>query len=167
MKEPADGSLPDDTATVSTRRAGPSDLTAILDMVCGLAADHGDTALVDLTALTRDLTGPHPWAIALVAEADDDLVGYAALLPLYRLQLGQRGMDLHHLYVKPPFRSLGVGEHLVDAAKAEATARGCTYMTVGTHADNVRAHRLYERLGFEHVPASGPRFRLTLNPPDR
>jgi GNAT superfamily N-acetyltransferase len=147
---------------LSVRRARLSDIPAVLDMIAQLAAHHGDRASVDADTLERDVFGDRPWSELLVAELDQELVGYGILCPLYRAQYGQRGMDLHHLFVLPAQRGKGIGRRLIEAAMDRARALGCRYFSIGTMPDNVAAQRFYLGLGFEQAPPPGPRFRRTL-----
>ena len=97
--------------------------------------------------------------------ADDgtQCLAYAARLPLAGLHLGQRGMDLHHLFVDQSVRSRGIGRALVKASKDDARALGCSYFTVGTSADNAAAHPFYLHLGFSDKPLDRRRFSMDLN----
>ena len=148
------------------RRAKPQDLPALLAMVQGLALHHQDTPLVTMDSLRRDMFGPVLWFHVLVAENDGPCLGYAALLPLARLQYGQRGMDLHHLYVEQSARGGGIGQALVTAALQHARGLGCSYFTVGSSAGNDAAHRFYRRMGFADRPLEGRRFSLDLEDND-
>nr|WP_250890471.1 GNAT family N-acetyltransferase [Sphingobium nicotianae] len=131
-------------------------------MIARLARHHGDEPLIDAARLQADLFGPVPWLHGLVVERFGYVVGYALLTPLYRAQLTQRGLDLHHLFVIESSRGIGLGKLLVDAALTFARAEGCSYLAVGTHADNHRAQDFYRTLGFEARAASGERFALAL-----
>lgn len=141
------------------RRACPGDAAALLAMVEGLAAHHGDTATLTAETLARDVFTDPPWVRVFVADADR-LVGYAALVPLAKFQAGERGMDIHHLFVDPERRGQRIGRALVDAAIAEAQALGCRSITIGTHADNHDAQARYLAMGFQPAIPPGPRFRL-------
>ncbi len=147
----------------AVRRAVPGDAEALERLIVLLAAHHGDRATVGQDSLRADLFASPPWAVALVAEGDGGILGYALLVRLYRAQFARRIMDLHHLFVAPEARGRGVGVALVHAAAREAEAQGCAHLAVGTDPDNHRAQAFYRRLGFEDVPpAAGPRFRLPL-----
>jgi GNAT superfamily N-acetyltransferase len=146
----------------STRPARPSDLPQILAMVEALARHHGDEPRLSLAALDADVFGTPPWLRILVAEVDDALVGFAALQPLSQLQFGQRGMDLHHLYVEPHLRGCGIGRALVAASIDYARALRCQFLAVGTHPDNAAAQAFYLAFGFEARPNVSPRFGLRL-----
>jgi ribosomal protein S18 acetylase RimI-like enzyme len=144
------------------RPAQPQDLPQLARQVAELAAHHDDQATVSQATLARDLFGPHPWLQILVSEADAQLQGYLALTQLARLQWGQRGMDIHHLYVAEPYRRLGLGRALIGAAVQTARAQDCSYLTVTALETNVAAQDFYRHQGFHHAPPSGMRFAFDL-----
>lgn len=147
-------------AAVRIRPAAPADAERIVAMIQGLAAHHGDAATVSVAALARDVFADPPWLWVLVAERAGHLVGYAALAPLVKLQAGERGLDIHHLWVEAEHRGERIGRALVDAAIAEARRLGCASITIGTHADNTEAQARYRAMGFQPASPPGPRFRL-------
>lgn len=147
-------------SSITIRPVAAPDLPAVLEMIKGLAAHHDDTAAVTLSTLERDVMGAAPWLTVLVAEQGKVLLGYTALCPMAQLQFGVRGMDLHHLFVSPQARGLGLSKQLIDASIAAAKDQGCRYMTVGTHPDNVTAQGIYLAAGFEPLDGIGPRFRI-------
>lgn len=94
----------------------------------------------------------HPDAFFSVATTGHDVVGTA---------LGSQALDgdgdgpplpgLCHVSavsVRPDRWGRGVGTRLVRHLMGEARARGYSAFQLWTHADNERAQRLYERLGF-------------------
>ncbi|MBB4955457.1 GNAT superfamily N-acetyltransferase [Agrobacterium vitis] len=143
---------------VSIRHARPEDLLQLSAMIADLAAHHGDVSAMTVQTLKRDLFGPMPWITALVAEGDNELIGYAILVPLYRATEGKRGMDLHHLYVRDGQRSHGIGQHLVARARDVASRAGCDYLSVSATTGNVAAHRFYEHMDFAPRPVTGMRY---------
>ena len=147
---------------VTIRAARRGDLPALGEMIGELAAHHGDAAAVTPENLERDLFGQMPWISALVAEAGGELIGYAILVPLYRAQQGVRGMDLHHLYVRPAHRGTGIGRHLVGKAREQARIAGATYLSVSAATGNFKAHRFYESENFKAGPVTGMRYLQTL-----
>ena len=114
------------------RPAIPDDTHLLAELIGQLAAHHGDQATTNAEHLRADLFATSPWAIALVAERDDGLLGYAVLVRLYQAQLAKRAMDLHHLFVLPAARGSGVGTALICSAKLAAKAEGCARLMVGT-----------------------------------
>ena len=144
---------------VNVRRAAPADFPHVLTLVQALAHHHDDTPVATLDSLALDLE----WGtIFLVAEVDDQIIGYAALLPLAQIQFGRRGLDMHHLYVQAAFRGLRVGRALIDAAQDVARDAGCTYLMVGTDSDNVQAQAAYRASGFLDAPVGGFRFGMNI-----
>ncbi|WGF87003.1 GNAT family N-acetyltransferase [Marinivivus vitaminiproducens] len=144
------------------RRALPGDASGLLHLIGQLSAHHGDIATIGLAELERDVFTAEPWATALVAEVDDVLAGYAILYRLYRAQYGQRGMNLHHLYVEPARRGSGIGRLIVEAARREAEAAGCAYMRVQTEPENLAAQRFYRAVGFTPSDTASAKLRLDL-----
>ena len=147
------------------RPMAPRDIGAVLDMIAALAAFHDDIADIDEPTLTMMAFGPVPCLRVLVAEGAAGLVGYAALIPTAKLQSGKVGVEMHHLFVKPRARGLGVGRALIAAVRADGLRRGFHYMSLGTHPDNVAASAFYERQGFERRVVHAPRFRMDLRQP--
>ncbi|WP_158965677.1 GNAT family N-acetyltransferase [Chachezhania sediminis] len=147
---------------IDTRAALPADIPDLLAMVERLAVHHGDTPGVSEASLHRDLFGADPWLVVLLARHDGRPMGYAALFGTAYLHFGARGMELHHLFTEAEARGLGVGQALIGASVALARDRGCTFMTVGTHPENLAAQAFYPKLGFERRDGAGPRFLLRL-----
>lgn len=155
-------SLPLQTEFGTIRNARPVDTERIIQMVGRLAAHHGDTPNLTPDDLARDVFNENPWIFVLVAEAGDELAGYAAMSGLIQLHFGVRGMDMHHLFTETAFRRHGVGRSLVEACKIKARLLSCRYLTVSTHPDNHHAQAFYESLGFVRRDAHTPRFSMPL-----
>ena len=146
------------------RPARRADLPDVLAMVQALARHHGDTPTATVDTLARDLFGRNRWVRGIVACLGPDLMGYALLAPLLRAQFGQRGMDMHHLFVADRARGQGIGRALIDAARKTAQATGASYLSVGTHPDNQAAARVYLACDFVPVPLAGTRFTIIIQP---
>ena len=165
------------------RPAVEADLPALLALVQALTRHHADAPRVTLATLKRDVFGAAPWFQVLVAEAGAvagaaavagaeagaeaetgaaRLVGYAALLPLARLGYGERGMDLHHLFVVEAAQRGGVGQALVRASEALARGLGCSYLIIGTHPGNRAAQEYYQRIGYDPIGTTSVRFTRRL-----
>jgi len=144
------------------RRATEADFPRLVEMITALAAFNDDQAVIRLDDLRRDLLGPSSWLVVIVASIHTSLIGYAALCPLVRLQFGQRGMDIHHLFVEAAHRGQGVGKALIQASFQEAQALGCSYAKISTSASNHAAQNVYWANGFEIEEVRGPRFRIQL-----
>jgi GNAT superfamily N-acetyltransferase len=144
------------------RAATPADLPQLVAMITALAAHHDDSATVTEASLSRDLFGPTPWLQMLVSETAGTLNAYLALTQLARLQWGQRGMDIHHLYVANTLRGTGLGSRLIAAAVETARVQDCSYLTVTALESNAAAQDFYTRRGFTPAPALGHRFARDL-----
>ena len=144
------------------RRAEPGDLAGLRGLIEALARHHGDVARMTAETLAGDLFGPWPWFHVLVVEEAGALLAYAALLPLARLQHGERGLDLHHLYVTEAARGRGLGKAMLAACEDLGRAMGCSYVIIGTAAENVAAHAFYQSRAYAPIPNPARRFLKTL-----
>ena len=82
----------------------------------------------------------------VVALSAGRVVGWCDILPTHgeaRAHVGALGIGL-----LPEFRGCGNGAALLAAAIGQAWEKGLTRIELTVRTDNVRAKRLYERLGF-------------------
>ena len=143
---------------MQVRPVTAQDLGQLVLLVQDLARFHGDVPQVSVESLERDVLGGDPWVHVLVAETEGALAGYVAVLRLARFQYGQRGIDLHHVYVSESHRGRGVGGALVSAALDLGARLGASYATVTATPANVAAQKFYASLGFAPAPRFGARF---------
>ena len=149
--------------TPFVRAIEPRDVPAMARMIHAIAAHHGDEASISEADIRRDCLGDSPWLHVLVAERADAIVGYAALLPMARLQYGRRAMDLHHLFVDDAFRGRGIGKLLLKAARKKAQSLGAVTLLISTNPANTAAQHFYLSQGYAPVEAGeGPRFHVNL-----
>jgi GNAT superfamily N-acetyltransferase len=100
----------------------------------------------ELTGLPGQYAAPR--GRLLLACAKGDSVGCVALRPISDT-IG----ELKRLYVKPAFRSQGIGKRLAERIVAEARSIGFERIRLDTLAPMTAARRLYETLGFIPCPA--------------
>lgn len=151
--------LPRPARTVTIRPAERRDLSTLTALIRALAAHHGDAALIHEDRLRRLLFGPARALTALIAEIDGRPVGYAANTLRVRLNDGELGTEITHLFVVPELRGHGIGRALVEAAAEAAEMAGHSYLVIGTHPTNRAAQEAYRRMGLEDLAeAPGPRF---------
>jgi GNAT superfamily N-acetyltransferase len=85
-----------------------------------------------------------------VAEAEDSgVVGWLHVSKQALLESDLRA-EVNGLVVKEGHRSLGAGAGLLRAAEDWARKHGCKTMSVRSNVIRERAHKFYERNGYEH-----------------
>jgi putative acetyltransferase len=89
-----------------------------------------------------------PEGCLLLAWRDGRIAGCVALR-----KISARGCEMKRLYVRPRFRSLGIGKALARAIIEEAGKIGYTLMRLDTVPAMKRARTLYESFGFKIIPA--------------
>ena len=143
------------------RRAEPGDAPA-LALVAGatfLETYHALIGVRDIVAhvaerctaetFVRWIEDPDVAVFYAAVEDTDSPLGFAVLTaPDFPIPLGPDDVELRRIYTLATAHGQGVGPALLAAAKAEARARGKRRMLLGTHPDNTRAQRFYEREGF-------------------
>jgi len=99
-----------------------------------------------------------PDRAVILAEEDDAPVGYAMLVHGEPYDADVRAVvrhrpttELSKIYVLPSAHGGGVARDLLAAAVEVAQEIGAAGMWLGTNHANVRAHRFYEKSGFERI----------------
>jgi ribosomal protein S18 acetylase RimI-like enzyme len=92
-------------------------------------------------------------AVILVAEEDDDIVGYAygTLEARNWTDLLDAAGKLHDLYVNPPVRRRGIARRLTEAMLIELKALGAPRVVLMAAAGNRTAQVFFEALGFRRT----------------
>ena len=97
----------------------------------------------------------------LVAESPEaGVVGWAHVSVTHLVEVGTRA-ELNGLIVAAGQRSLGAGARLLKAAEDWARKQGYPSMSVRSNVIRERAHKFYEREGYEHYKTQKA-FRKTL-----
>ena len=87
----------------------------------------------------------------LMALVDGKLAGCCALRPLDAADY-PNAAEMKRLYVRPAFRTLGLGRELAEAMLAIARQGGYSSVLLDTLDDMEAARALYEDLGFKDIP---------------
>jgi len=113
----------------------------------------GDTTDFSFNASTylRDGFGENPAFQGLVAEINDEVVGYLLYHPGYDTDLAMRTLYIIDLYVRPTNRLQGVGRALMKRAGEICTAAGGKGLLWSVYSPNRPALDFYERLGARYV----------------
>jgi GNAT superfamily N-acetyltransferase len=94
----------------------------------------------------REIDSRRTVLVAVVPRAG--VVGWIGVSQAQTLTSVNRA-DVEGLVVEDEYRGNGIGEMLLRAAERWAQQRGCTSMRVLSNIVRDRAHRFYERLGYD------------------
>ncbi|KON84928.1 acetyltransferase [Rossellomorea marisflavi] len=75
-------------------------------------------------------------------------IGFTQLYPTFSSIGMKRAWILNDLFVAKDARRKGVGDALLQAARAHAVETGASSLSLSTAPDNLEAQRLYERNGY-------------------
>jgi GNAT superfamily N-acetyltransferase len=136
---------------VTVRPALPTDVPTIVDLVKDLAEyEHSaDQVVATNESMLRALfpsSGP-PAAEALIGEIDGKPEGLALFFMNFSTWVGQQGVYLEDLFVRPPARGKGLGKALFLEVARISTSRGCTRMDWAVLDWNTSAIEFYKSLG--------------------
>lgn len=92
-----------------------------------------------------------PYGALLVVKQGDVLAGCCALRPLSSADYSNAA-EMKRLYVRPAFRSMGIGRILAESILEAARIAGYSCVLLDTLDDMEAARALYEELGFTEVP---------------
>lgn len=97
--------------------------------------------------LRKTLFGAQPAAEVLLAHDAQECAGFAVFFATYSTFLGQPGLYLEDLYVKPHLRGHGIGLALLQRLARIATERGCGRVEWGVLNWNQPSIDFYKKLG--------------------
>ncbi|GAA4167158.1 GNAT family N-acetyltransferase [Gryllotalpicola koreensis] len=150
------------------RRAAVSDVERVAELAartfplaCPPDAPESDISAFIAAQLTAERFAEYVTdadRIVLIADDGTGLSGYAMLVfgepydPEVAVQLARRPTaELSKIYVAPEHHGAGVAAALMAAAIDAAAERGAASVWLGTHQENLRAQRFYEKSGFARV----------------
>lgn len=89
-----------------------------------------------------------PYAAGMVAEQDGKIAGYSLLALTYSNEVGGLVVWIEELFIKPEYRSSGIGKEFFSFIRREFDQKAKRYRLEVTK-DNTRAVKLYRALGYE------------------
>jgi GNAT superfamily N-acetyltransferase len=135
---------------VVIRRAEQQDIPAILEVYAQDELSTWPKQTVASVAEAFDEISRDPDAALYVATAAGDVVGTFQMNVLrFLTRAGGRVALIEAVMVSRSSRSQGVGTRMMRFAIDEARRRGCVRVQLTSQKRRTRAHRFYERLGFE------------------
>ena len=137
------------TPAIRLRAARLSDTTHILAFIRELGEYEklSHEVVANEATLATQLFGEHPAAEVVIAEVDGQPAGFALFLHNFSTFLGQRGLYLEDLFVRPQFRGLGLGKRLMIHLAKLAVERDCGRFEWSVLDWNEPAIRFYRSLG--------------------
>ena len=134
-----------DTSRVTT--VDLPDLLPLVRAYCDFYdVSPSDEALLEVSrALIAD---PERDGVQLIARSDgEEAVGFATVYWSWDTLIAARVGIMHDLFVTPPARGTGIADLLIDACVEECRRHSAAKLGWQTAPDNVRARRVYERVG--------------------
>lgn len=130
---------------IKIRLARTKDAPRLAELACELGYP---STTQDMKARLATLKPASTHAV-FVAEAPDGVIGWVHVTRNFLLDVPVRA-EINGLIVSGAVRSQGAGKLLVQAAEAWARKRKCTGINVRSNVIRERAHKFYEREGFQH-----------------
>lgn len=131
------------------RFATPADVPVILQLIRELAEFEklSDQVAADETSLAQALFEGRQVAEVVLAELEDEVVGFAVFFHNFSTFLGRAGLYLEDLYVRPQARGLGIGRWLISFVAKIAVDRKCGRFEWSVLDWNTHALDFYRSLG--------------------
>jgi GNAT superfamily N-acetyltransferase len=151
----SDAAHPSGATDVRIVRATEREVPVILQMIRDLAEYERMAGEVVATeaGIRESLFGARPDAEVIIAYAGGQPAGFALYFHNYSTFLGRRGLYLEDLFVKPSFRSRGIGKRLLVELARIAVERGCGRFEWSVLDWNEPAIGFYKGLGAQPMDA--------------
>ena len=78
----------------------------------------------------------------------DKLIGVSGLWFCTRHYVG-KAVELDHVYIKPEYRSKGLGKQFINWINDYVKTKGCKSMELNTYVQNFPSHKFYYNEGYE------------------
>jgi GNAT superfamily N-acetyltransferase len=132
--------------TVRIRRARISDAPQLAELSGQLGYP---TTAAETVKRMRKLKPASQNALFVAESPDAGVVGWTHVSVNHLIEVGTCA-EVNGLIVGEGQRSLGAGARLLEAAEDWARKRSCPSMSVRSNVIRDRAHKFYERQGYEH-----------------
>jgi GNAT superfamily N-acetyltransferase len=142
--------------SVTIRVATPQDAEPVAELGREFVAylqDLGDRHPNSLTAeaYLRDGFSENPAFAGLIAEWEDQIVGYLLYCPAYDLDLGGRILYIIDLFVREGARCRGVARALMTTAADLCRKEGGQALLWSVYSPNKMAAAFYQKLGAKYI----------------
>lgn len=100
------------------------------------------------------------WGSIWLVKLDGTAVGYVALTYGFSFEFGGRDAFVDEFFIEEGNRNKGIGSWVLKAVQQKMPELGLNALHLQTEADNERAKRLYQSLGFRDLGRSSLTFKL-------
>lgn len=134
---------------LSIRQAQKKDVPLLLDFIKQLAdyENLSQAVVADEESLRRTLFGEIVFAEVILADYQNQSVGFALFFPNYSTFLGKPGIYLEDLFVVPAMRGKGIGRELLKYIARLTKERDCGRLEWSVLDWNNPAIEFYQTLG--------------------
>jgi len=140
---------PSGVAAMSVLPATPADLDPLTELFAGYLEFYKvPRESAEIRSFLQDRLQHGDSQLLLACDEQGVAQGFVQLYPLYASLALRPSWLLSDLYVLPAARRQGVGEALMNAARAHAEASGACGLQLETARENHAGQALYERLGY-------------------
>jgi GNAT superfamily N-acetyltransferase len=138
---------------LSIRFAEEKDIPVILSLIKELAEFEklSDEVNVSEDILKENLFGKRKYAEVIIAELNEKPAGQALFFHNFSTFKGKPGIYLEDLYVKPEYRSKGIGKALLNKLIETAKERKCSRIEWVVLDWNKSAIDFYKKMGAEEM----------------
>jgi GNAT superfamily N-acetyltransferase len=142
-----------DPSNYVIRPVTPDDMEVLANLIRELAVyekleEHAKATPDDLR---RNLFGPRPAAEAAIVEVAGEAVGFALWFSTFSTFMGQPGIYLEDVFVRPDYRGQGIGKALLAMLARLAVERGCGKLNWSVLSWNEPAIGFYRAVGARPV----------------
>lgn len=147
----------ENSSDITTRPASREDGEFIISLLPRLTEfgiptwrDRVQMINTDIQILTGKLKDePKNTAIFIAQDSEKNPLGFIHLQTGYDYYNKEKHGHISDLIVSPDAEGRGIGSLLIAKAEEWARSKGYSWLTLSVFAENVRAKRIYEQLGFE------------------
>jgi GNAT superfamily N-acetyltransferase len=135
--------------SLKIRKATSNDSALILEFVKALAEYEklSHEVTTDAENLRKNIFADPAVAFVLIAESDGKPAGFALFFYNFSTFLGQKGIYLEDLFVKPEFRGAGIGKALLKELARIALSENCGRLDWSVLDWNTPAIEFYKSIG--------------------
>jgi GNAT superfamily N-acetyltransferase len=131
-------------------RATPEHIELLLPLMQEFYVyDHHKYVEKKAMAALNDFLSSDQWGYAWLIYFNEKLIGYVVITFGFSLEFGGRDAFIDEVYLREPYRGMGVGTHIIDYLKEVCQAEDIRALHLEVGKENNDAYRFYLKVGFE------------------